>query len=236
MTARTSISPTQDEHRQVWELLPWYVNHTLDEAERSLVERHLKSCLICRQELQQLRQTGRQVRNGTPTPEDIERSLQAIQGRIATQRGARPRPWRALASHLGQAWDVLRGGHPAMAGLVALQAVLLVALGLTLVFSTTIDPQSGTYETLTSAAERSNPAAHWQIVFDDAMPMGRVQTLLHGLEARIVDGPSTGGMYTLALGEEIDAATASQYLEQLHQTPGVLFVTGGVGDGGGIAP
>ena len=36
------------------ELLPWYVNGTLDGEERAMVEKHLKECLACRNELEEM--------------------------------------------------------------------------------------------------------------------------------------------------------------------------------------
>lgn len=35
-------------HEEVWDLLPWYVNGTLDEGEIHRVEGHLEGCGICR--------------------------------------------------------------------------------------------------------------------------------------------------------------------------------------------
>ncbi|MGH9869752.1 MAG: zf-HC2 domain-containing protein [Candidatus Polarisedimenticolia bacterium] len=44
------------------ELLPWYVNGTLEAREREEFERHLQTCLSCRQELPVLQDVSRQVR------------------------------------------------------------------------------------------------------------------------------------------------------------------------------
>jgi len=38
-------------HKQVQELLPWYLNGTLSERERAAVGKHLASCSLCRQDL-----------------------------------------------------------------------------------------------------------------------------------------------------------------------------------------
>ena len=38
-------------HRQVQKLIPWYLNETLSERERTAVERHLQRCSGCREEL-----------------------------------------------------------------------------------------------------------------------------------------------------------------------------------------
>jgi anti-sigma factor RsiW len=39
------------EHHEVFALLPWYVNATLEEADRQRVEMHLGNCTICREDL-----------------------------------------------------------------------------------------------------------------------------------------------------------------------------------------
>src|SRR5205085_9113021 len=42
-------------HREAIEVLPWYVNATLEAGERRAVEEHLKDCAECRQEVLELR-------------------------------------------------------------------------------------------------------------------------------------------------------------------------------------
>ena len=53
-------------HRTTQELLPWYVNGTLEGGERAQVEAHLSACLPCRRELEA--QRAQQTRRGGPTP------------------------------------------------------------------------------------------------------------------------------------------------------------------------
>ena len=38
-------------HGEAEELLPWYANGQLDEADRAIVDAHLSSCAYCRQQL-----------------------------------------------------------------------------------------------------------------------------------------------------------------------------------------
>lgn len=59
---------TIDEHEDVRLLLPWYVNETLDAAERSRVERHVERCERCNAELAEHRSIDRFVRDDSPTP------------------------------------------------------------------------------------------------------------------------------------------------------------------------
>ena len=42
-------------HREIIELLPWYVNNTLAESERTRIAGHLDDCAACAQEVQTLR-------------------------------------------------------------------------------------------------------------------------------------------------------------------------------------
>ena len=49
------------EHDRIAELLPWFVNGTLDEAERAVVERHVRECLPCRMSLQDERRMARLI-------------------------------------------------------------------------------------------------------------------------------------------------------------------------------
>ncbi len=47
---------SNSEHQKVWDLLPWYVNHSLDPAEQDTVNKHIKTCITCRIELNQQQQ------------------------------------------------------------------------------------------------------------------------------------------------------------------------------------
>src|SRR5262245_8367568 len=42
-------------HREAVELLPWFLNGTLDGPERTRVEGHLAECIACKQEAEDLR-------------------------------------------------------------------------------------------------------------------------------------------------------------------------------------
>lgn len=50
------------------ELLPWYVNDTLDESEQHLVREHIENCPDCRDSIDLLSQVRRAVRTESPAP------------------------------------------------------------------------------------------------------------------------------------------------------------------------
>lgn len=86
------------EHRELQELLPWYVNGTLEPVEREAVERHLKACAACRYELEELRGLQAAVSSApeaeTTAGVGVEIALQRTLARIGARGAATPRTQR----------------------------------------------------------------------------------------------------------------------------------------------
>jgi len=113
------------------ELLPWLVNGTLEPNARREVEEHMRSCLACRREVEELRELRREVKQQAPAPPDggLGRLLQEVQGAPGTRESGRERPDRRDRAHKTghRAWrPVLPVWVPA---LVAATVVLAVGLG-----------------------------------------------------------------------------------------------------------
>jgi len=74
-----------DRHDAMTELLPWYVNDTLDESERDFVREHIGTCEDCRDNVELLSQIQRAVRTESPAPlvpaPRTEELLAALDGR-----------------------------------------------------------------------------------------------------------------------------------------------------------
>ncbi len=101
MTRKVNTLHDTVNHDELSELLPWYVNETLDRSERTRVELHLEQCAECRDSVELLLDVRRAVRSGSPAPlvpqPAAERLLAALDRR---DRGASRRawPWVALAA------------------------------------------------------------------------------------------------------------------------------------------
>jgi len=89
-----------EHHDTVTELLPWYVNDTLDESERDLVREHIGVCDDCRDNVELLSQVQRAVRTESPAPlvpaPRTDELLAALDGRSGN-RALRSR-WQWLAA------------------------------------------------------------------------------------------------------------------------------------------
>ncbi len=239
MEPSANPSDQDREHREVWERLPWYVNRTLDAHEHGLVEQHLRNCLVCRAEVNTLRRLEREVRDRNPLDDLLEQSLATTKARIATQRsgqsGAR-RDNRPAAAHRHRWLSVLTNGlraSPAsVRGMLAFQTMLVVAIGLFIA----LPRGAGTGADYQLLSAQSSPVAargqRWQIVFSEQITERRLRGLLRTASARIVDGPSRTGVYTVVLDQaEGNDASAGERVAMLRSVPDVRFLLPMAGNG-----
>ncbi len=217
-------------HQQCWELLPWHVNGTLKGAERALMEAHLGDCLICRREFEYLRKLGPVLHAADESDDAIERGLSRTLASIeAAQQASRTRrKWaEAFASGLRQLASAFRHSPPATKLTMAGQFVLIAVLG-----GLWLAPPDYTtrpaYETLSAAGLQSMPErARLGVVFREGTQERAVRDLLMKLGARIVDGPSPAGRYTVELPIPPAAVgPGSAVLARLKSDPVVLLAEG----------
>ena len=193
-------------HAAVYELLPWYVNGTLDEADRAEVQQHLGECLVCVREARRLEALDRAMR--VPAPDlACERAFNRLSGRIAVQNEG---PGVRLVAF----WNGLRGliaPVPLVAGaaLLVCSSVLVTAivLGSRSEFGEVDQP----FQTLgshdASAAARAQGPLLRVVLSDAALEQG-IEDWVGRHQATVVDGPSEIGVMTIRL-------TAAGHLEQL---------------------
>ena len=192
------------EHGNAAELLPWLVNDTLGGAERVRVERHLVECVACRSELEDLRTLRASIAEDDADPV-VAHAFSRMNARLDEVRpglsAKRIRPW--ITGHWRQTSPWLRGA------VIAQSALLALLIGAPLGQSV---PQY--YRTL--AATPARPSADDQIVvvFNPSLRETDLRSLLLDLHARIVDGPSPTGAYTLELAQGEQRAAIAKLRRQ----------------------
>jgi anti-sigma-K factor RskA len=204
------LYPIDDpQHSEVADLLPWFANGTLDEEERVRVERHLADCIACKQDLVGLRNVQTMYADEALDVAASE-GLARLQGRIEqieASRGPRQR-LRSAGVQLRRAW------HWWGAVLVT-QAVIIVALAAA--YLNRSEPQY--YHTLAATRAPAQTSAALVVVFAADRTEGEIRDLLRSLHARIADGPTAEGAYTL----EVAAGERQRVLAELRQRAWVQF-------------
>jgi anti-sigma factor RsiW len=199
-------------HRRIAELLPWFVNRTLEQREAEEVERHVAQCQACRAQIAMLRAVQDAAAAdylATPAP-DAERALAAVQARLAREAQARPRP-TGLFERWQRFWSELAPvGRFVMAGQAAAIAVLAAT---TLVLVLRSAPQE--YETAAARARPQGAGPSITIAFQETAREGDVRALLVELDARVVAGPSAAGFYSLAIAPRPGETAAAAVQDRL---------------------
>ena len=194
---------SEADHHHVMELVPWYVNGTLQGRERDAVTAHLSGCLACREEVTQCQTLGAAVQSArdpawAPGPDRFARllaNIELLEAKEEGRAGWRPR-WRAGMEWLG---DLLqRTPGPVRWGLVAQAAVLVLVVGLA-VWPGTLSPRAP-YRTLAEDGDRRVGQTLIHVVFAEDISEREMRTLLARVHGKIVDGPSPVGLYTVAVG------------------------------------
>lgn len=210
-----------DGHQALASLLPWYAQNTLDANEHAKVESHLATCDQCRRALGGWRTLASGVKTQAaaetqapawaPSPAHFAK-LAAQLDAPAAHRQSQRRP-----SLFAQLRDWFNISPPGMRIAFALQAAAIAVLAGVL-WRQAAGPQ--TYETLSRAAPAVVAAGQLRVVFGADVKESEMRASLRQINASIVDGPSTLGVYTLRLGT---GAQPQQALEALRANPKVRF-------------
>jgi hypothetical protein len=199
-----------DPHEEAQRLLPWFVNDTLDAEERAAVDAHLVECEACRADLAEEHVLMAQVAS---IPLDVEQGFAALRARVVAQpalaRRARPAartgaPGRFFGQTVTLGWAV-----------GAQAAALVLMVGVVAVLPRH-NPQP-TYKTL--GAPPQPAVGNMLVIFKPDLTERDMQTLLDGVDARVVDGPSASHAWVL----RVAPAARVEALKALHDDQRVLM-------------
>lgn len=192
MTDKTS--PERDPELE--QLLPWYVNGTLSEAERQRVESYLESSAEARQELAFLEGLRGRVKDMDYGNTPGEMGLKRLQREIA-----RDRPAAHHAARTAPGW--WRPAAIAASLVIAIQAGILMQ---TLTGGGDIVPAGGEIEGVVLQASFAPDATEAEI-----------RALLQAVDGSLVDGPGEIAVYRIRLNDvdPEDAAAIERALAAL---------------------
>lgn len=206
-----------DRHRRTRQLLPWYLNGTLDGEELEGVASHLDECESCRAELTFEKELARAVRSNEEIRFPVERGLRSLERRLdAGRAGQRDRMEKG---------EPIRGRRPLISQrgirhrfVLAASFVAVVAVAVLVGYGSGLSRQSE-YRVLSTPSGVVAPGPWVRVVFDDEVPVGRVRSLLTEIDGVIIDGPSEYGVFSIRVPE----TSREEALAHLRRSSWVRF-------------
>lgn len=202
----------KNEHQKVWNLLPWYVNHSLDAVEKDRVRNHVRTCIACRIELQQQQQLFEEMQQTDLLRQVSQAAFAQLRKRIERQSVIRPFTQHNQPSEASKLPSDQSLGFVKHAALAA--SLLLLAMPFMLHLPADQTAMTAEYRTLASAPENAPAHNRVRIVFADQPDSKQIETILHSISGHIIQGPSENGIYEIQIGDrhtrpqEIDDAIA----------------------------
>jgi len=200
----------RSDERTALELLPWYVNDTLEGEERELVSRQVLASLTCRKELERLRKLHQLIQREDPEAAATGRAFERLMARIAASEVSPP----SHARHPGRrfTWTPF-----------ALAASLTASVSALLWWGDTAPPVTQrTYETLTSSRPADAMATETRIVFASGVTESERLELLAGHGLTTAEPPTDDGVVTLVFSE---GANRAAIVAALRKDPRITLVT-----------
>jgi len=206
-----------NDHEKAWEILPWYVNGTLEGHEQEFVARHILRCQSCADEVVRCESIASAVRSSeeaatTPSPENFARLMERVDRESAS---AAPERWHIRVREWIEKIRLAFQETPSLfRWALAGQTVAIVMLAAAITWQASLAP-SLLYQTLSDAGSGSEPGrVTLRVVFADDITEREIRKLLSSIGATIVAGPSPMAVYTVALTAD-DGEAPAQTQERL---------------------
>lgn len=207
------------QHQECWELLPWLVNGRLAGADSARVSEHVRECARCSAELHAQQRLYEAMRQEEPVLLAPQAALKKLWQRVDGVNPVEPARPASASTAPESAARTAAASMRRMRLALAAQALLIVGLLGLLGWQSVERWQTPRFVTLTSSTGAPR-AGSVRVVFVTAATVQDVTELLRSLQAEILAGPSSAGVFTLALPSGADA---DQIARQLRSHPRVRF-------------
>lgn len=189
-----------NDHSEMQELLPWFVNGSLNEAEQSRVDAHLGECPECKLAVEQLVAVSAEFNLSTDIPDDlIDAGRQGVETFL---EGLPPQRDSAVAGWIRSAIAVCS------------VAVVVIAIAFAI-------PGGDTFRTLSKVLPAAERRPVVQVVFSPEATEKTIRELLLQDGNEVLSGPTRQGVYRVALGA---GQRSDIFVARLERNPDVIFV------------
>jgi hypothetical protein len=226
-------SESHNEHHELSQLLPWYVNKSLQGAELKAVESHLSTCLICNRELVQLQKLSKAVIQEGAFDSAAQASFTRLKSRLHTQPltsadkvkqdGANS---RVLKGEVHVSSPGKRGrlaiplGYPALAMAAALLLSVTLLMPRLLMDGVQL---SSNFKTLSDGQQEHMNTNEIRVVFAENVDQQQKSKILEQINGLFIGNPTPQGVYSVKLGKTIAAKELIQIVDSLRKDKKVIF-------------
>jgi anti-sigma factor RsiW len=222
MTGRV-LDFVKSSHRRTQELLPWFLNGTLEGDEAHQVEEHLRGCPACRAELECMNVLRSDYVESELAPEAQE-AFDRLRPRLLDEPAPASRP-RRIAPRAAPRRTPVPAWATARLAPIPIWVKLALTAQFTLIFALgwqvlQTDRSPTAFHTLAQAGAPEHAAGSLVVVFDPNASQRDVARILHGCGGRVVDGPTTpSNGYVLAVPD----GSLNVALTRLRAEPAVVL-------------
>ena len=214
--------PSSSEHQKVWDLLPWYVNHSLDSVEQDIVNKHVKTCITCRIELNQQQQVLAKIQQTDLLQQVSQVSFAQLRKRIEEQPSL-----YTLAKHNEPEKEPKFFSRQFLNFLkYTTLAASLLLLALPSMLHSLIDQSAltGNYRTLANSIDDERRGNRIHIIFADQVNSEQIEAILSNVSGHIVKGPSQKGVYEVQIGnQQTNSQIVKDTISHLRKNTSVVF-------------
>lgn len=198
----------KSEHQQIWELLPWYINHSLNTIEENRAKTHVQHCIACKIELQQQQQIFDKMNQASLLQQASQISFSQLKQRIEKD----PKTSKELVHDKRKGERGLEffnsiffsfNNFKFVASVVTVAAVLII-LPSFFHASRNLLETTNAYRTLAAASpqvidEKNNVM---RVVFAESVTLNQINSIISSASGKIIKGPSKNGVYEIQIGDE----------------------------------
>ncbi|CAG7856468.1 hypothetical protein MCAMS1_00965 [biofilm metagenome] len=213
------------DHQEFSQLLPWYVNKSLQGNELRAVESHINSCLTCKRELTQLTKLAQAVKHEGALDSAENASFARLRMRLHGQQpDATTQQQPAVSGNVvqinAQAKNQINSWYRpalAMAAAVLLSVIFILPMSAN-------NPGNNDFRTLSNGEpEKAISTDEIRVVFANNINLQQKNTIVGRVHGQIIDNPTAQGVYTVRLESASDANHALAVIESLRQDSNVIF-------------
>jgi hypothetical protein len=193
-------------------LLPWHLNHTLEKAEEEKIKKHLKSCSLCRQELERIKQEQEFYQSAAEEiriPNTFPHVISALEQKEA--EGI----WHQIASFIFKPQPVFA------TTLIIAQSLIIIGL-VALLATNPWGAGEKIYRTLSGPSIVEGKGPLLTILFQDRVQEKDMREVILDIQATIVNGPTALGIYTVELRSEMRPEERQYLIASLRQKKDII--------------